>query len=205
VVYRQIDERYAPVCCQIKRVSSCLRYVNHGPAQIKYSYISCYSGINIQMNVSPPILVICRQFNAHYTPHFLANTEHNIQFTLYHLWSRSNTIQLHFLILCHQYSNERISPAISGSSTIQCALYTTFAAKCSLNPPDYPMSTVVPCQIQYSYCSCHSGFNIQLNVTPLRLVVYRQIDARYIPHFLPNIGHDIRFTLRQLWSRSNPI
>jgi hypothetical protein len=29
-------------------------------------------------------------------------------------------------------------------STIKCALYTTFAAKCSLNPPDYAMSTLVP-------------------------------------------------------------
>jgi hypothetical protein len=25
------------ICCQIKRVSSCLRYVNHGPGQTKYS------------------------------------------------------------------------------------------------------------------------------------------------------------------------
>jgi hypothetical protein len=40
------------ISCQIKRVSSCYSYVNNGPGQIKFSYISCYSGINIQMNVS---------------------------------------------------------------------------------------------------------------------------------------------------------
>jgi hypothetical protein len=55
------------ICCHIKRVSSCFRYVNNGPGQIKYIYISCYSGINIQLNVSPMILVKCRQLNARYT------------------------------------------------------------------------------------------------------------------------------------------
>jgi hypothetical protein len=69
----------------------------------------------------------------------------------------------------HQYSNERTSDAIGGLPTNRCVLYFTFAAKYraqypvyamptmvrsnpiqlhffifSLNPPDYPMSTVVP-------------------------------------------------------------
>jgi hypothetical protein len=44
----------------------------------------------------------------------------------------------------------------------------------------------VPRQIQYNYsCSC-AGINIQLNVSPLRLVVDRQIDACYTSHLLPN-------------------
>jgi hypothetical protein len=62
-----------------------------------------------------------------------------------------------------------------------------------------------PRQIQYSDSSSYTGFNIQLNVSPLRLVVYRQIDACYNPHLLPNTGHNIWLTLCQLWSRSNPI
>jgi hypothetical protein len=52
-----------------------------------------------------------------------------------------------------------------------------------------------PRQIQYNYSSSYAGFNIQLNVSPLRLVVYRLIEACYTPHLLPNAGHDIRFTL----------
>jgi hypothetical protein len=87
--------------------------------------------------------VICRQFNERYTSHLLPNTGHNIRFTLCQLWSRSNPIKLHFLILSHQYSNERTSPAISGSSTIQCVLYSIFAAKRSLNPPNYATLTLI--------------------------------------------------------------
>jgi hypothetical protein len=34
-----------------------------------------------------------------------------------------------------------------------------------------------PSQIQYNYSSSYVGFNIHLNVSPLRLVVYRKIDA----------------------------
>jgi hypothetical protein len=144
VVYRQNEARCFHICCQMQPKSSRLRRANTGPSQIQYNYISWCSCFNIQLNVSPSILVICQQFNAYYTPHFLANTEHNIQLTLYHLWSRSNPIKLHFLILSHQYSNERISTAISGSSTIQCALYTTLAAKYSAYPLVYAMSTMVP-------------------------------------------------------------
>jgi hypothetical protein len=56
-------------CCQIMRASSCIRYVNHCPGRIKYIYISCYSGFNIQLNVSPLRLVVYRQIDACYTSH----------------------------------------------------------------------------------------------------------------------------------------
>jgi hypothetical protein len=42
-----------------------------------------------------------------------------------------------------QYSIERISDAISGLSTNHCVLYSTLPAKCSLNPPDSSMLTLV--------------------------------------------------------------
>jgi hypothetical protein len=62
-----------------------------------------------------------------------------------------------------------------------------------------------PRQIQYNYSSSYAGFNIQLNVSPLRLVDYRQIDACYTSHLLPNTRHNIRFTLCQQWCQPNPI
>jgi hypothetical protein len=116
-------------CCPINRVSSCFHYVNNGPGQTKYSYISCYSGINIQMNISPPIMVKCRQFIARYTPHSLPNTGHNIWFTLCQLWSRSYPMQLQFLIFRLQNSIERISAEIGDFATNRCSLYSTFASK----------------------------------------------------------------------------
>jgi hypothetical protein len=146
-------------------------------------------------------------------------------------------------------------------STIQCVLYSTFAAKYRANYPVYAMPSLVPgksniitvllvqasifnwmylrcdwwiidksmrvihhiCnQIQstisclryaisgpghilYNYIYWYSGSNIQLNVSPLRLVVYRQIDACDTSYFLLNSGHNIWFTLCHFWSRSNPI
>jgi hypothetical protein len=191
------------ICCQMQPNSPRLCYVNSGPSQIKHSYIFCYSGINIQ----------------------------------------------------------RISADIGDVSTIEWALYSAFPAQCSLNPPDYAMSTLVrvksniftvlliqasifpwtyhrcdwwfidkpmrvilhncchikhvsSClryvyyglgQIKYIYISWYSSFSIQLNVSPSILVICRQTNARYTPHSHPNTGHNMRFTLSQLWSRSNPI
>jgi hypothetical protein len=132
------------ICSHLQPKSSRLRYLNTGPSQIQYNYSPCHSALNIQMNVCPLILMICRQFNEHYNPHLLPNTGHNIGFTLCQLWSRSNPIQLHFLIFRHQYSNERIPADIGEMSTIQCALYSTSAATFSLNPRDYAMSNLVP-------------------------------------------------------------
>jgi hypothetical protein len=104
------------ICCQLTRVSSRLRYVNQGRCQIKYSNISCYSGINIQFNVPSSILVICRQFNAF------------------------------ILHICSQ-----IQPKSSSLRYVKSG----------------------PSQIQYNYSSSCAGINIQLNVSPLRLAVYR--------------------------------
>jgi hypothetical protein len=161
------------ICCQIKRVSSCLRYVNHDRGQMRYSY---------------------------------------------------------FLPFGHQYSNERISDAIGGLSTNRCVLYFTFAAKYRAQYPVYAMPTMVPVysntitflhiqpqsprlpnvysspsQIQYSYISWYSGFNVQLNVPCSILVICRQFKAHYTPHLLRNTGHSSRFAPCQLWYRSNPI
>jgi hypothetical protein len=133
------------ICCQIMPASSCIRYVNNCPGQIKFIYISCYSGINIQVNVSPPILVKCRQFNARY---------------IFHICSH-------------------IQPKSSRLRYVKSA----------------------PSQIKYNYSFSYSVFNIQLNVSPLLLLVYRQIGARYTPHLLRNTGHSSNIVLCHLWSR----
>jgi hypothetical protein len=117
------------VCCQIQSTISGLRYVKSGPSQIQYNYNSSCAGINIQLNVSPLWLAVYRQIVACYTPHLLSNTEHNIKFPLCHIWSQSNPIQFQFFLSMLQHTIERISAAIAGLSTNQCALYSTFAVK----------------------------------------------------------------------------
>jgi hypothetical protein len=88
--------------------------------------------------------VTCRQINARYNPHFLPNAAKILQITLYQHWLQSNPIELYFLLFWYQYTIERISADIGDMSTIQSALYCTFTAKFSLNPPDYANSTLIP-------------------------------------------------------------
>jgi hypothetical protein len=51
-----------------------LRSVKSGPSQIQYNYSSSYAGCNIQLNVSPMLLVVYRQLNARHTPHLQPNS-----------------------------------------------------------------------------------------------------------------------------------
>jgi hypothetical protein len=53
--------------CQIQHTSSSLRYENCSPGHIQCNYCSAYSGFNIQQNVAPLLLEICRQFTERYT------------------------------------------------------------------------------------------------------------------------------------------
>jgi hypothetical protein len=73
--------------CQIQRAPSSLRYLNCGSRHVQCNYSSAYSGFNIQLNVSLPLLEISRQFNARYTVNLVPNTAHVLQFTLCELWS----------------------------------------------------------------------------------------------------------------------
>jgi hypothetical protein len=59
-----------------------------------------------------------------------------------------------------------------------------------------------PGQIQCIYSSEYSGFNIQLNVSALILVISRQFNERYTAILVPNTAHLIQFTLCDLWSRT---
>jgi hypothetical protein len=82
VVYRQIDARYTPHLLPNKARNLVLSLCQHWSGQIKYSFISSHSGINIQFNVPFTKLAICRHLNARYTPHLLLNTGHISRFAL---------------------------------------------------------------------------------------------------------------------------
>jgi hypothetical protein len=91
-IYRQFNVRYTANMVPIQRTASSLRGVNCGPGHIHCKYISAYSGFNIQLNVSPPLFEICREFNAPYTANFVPNAYHSLLFTQCELWSRTYTL-----------------------------------------------------------------------------------------------------------------
>jgi hypothetical protein len=59
-----------------------------------------------------------------------------------------------------------------------------------------------PCQIPCNCSFAYSDLSIQLNVSPLLLVICPQFDARCTPHLLLNTAHIVRFAVCQLWDLS---
>jgi hypothetical protein len=80
-----------------------------------------------------------------------------------------------------------------------------YSANSMPNTAHIPSSRCVNCgpgRLQSIYSSAYLGFNIQLYVSALLLVISRQRDARYTTNFGPNIAHILPLTLCELWSRS---
>ena len=118
-----------PTCCEIRGATSGLFFVKSGLGQAQRNSSFAYSSVNIHLHKSTLLLVICRQFNARYTPHMLPNTWYDIRFALCQLWSRLRPAYFQFCIFRLQSTIERSSVAIGHMSAFRCALYFTFAAK----------------------------------------------------------------------------
>jgi hypothetical protein len=59
-----------------------------------------------------------------------------------------------------------------------------------------------PGRIQCKYSSAYSGINIQVKVSAMILVIYRQFNMRYSANIEPNTAYIIQFTQCVLWSRT---
>jgi hypothetical protein len=55
--------------------------------------------------------------------------------------------------------------------------------------------------VQNNYSSPHTGYNIQLKVSALRMEIYRQSNVRYVVNMVPNTAHFLQITLCELWCR----
>jgi hypothetical protein len=188
-------------CCQMQPKSSWLRYVITGPCEIQYSYSSSYAGFNITLNVYPLRLVVYRKIGACCNPHFLTNKVHNIQFTLR---------QLEGSVKLNVTADLVIEASVINWTYFRCncrnvdnSMLAILHLCSQMQPKSSCLRYVIagPSQIQCNYSSSYAGFNIQLNVSPMRVVVYRQIDACYSPYLMPNTGHNMRCTLCQIWYR----
>jgi hypothetical protein len=59
-----------------------------------------------------------------------------------------------------------------------------------------------PGDIQCTYSSTYSGFNIQLNISALLLEICRQFNVSYTANMVPNTAHIVHFALSELWFRT---
>jgi hypothetical protein len=103
-ICRQRNARYTanmvPNAAHTLQFTLCVLWSRH----IQCYYSSAYSGYNIQLNVSAPLLEISRKLNERYTSNLVPNTVHILQFTLCELSSRTYTMYLQLRKLRLQYS-----------------------------------------------------------------------------------------------------
>jgi hypothetical protein len=91
-IYRQFNVSY--VATMVPNAAHILQFTRSDPGHIQCKNSSTYLGFNSQLNVSPPLLDICRQFSERYTANMVPNAAHILQFSLSELWSRTYTMYL---------------------------------------------------------------------------------------------------------------
>jgi hypothetical protein len=94
-----------------------------------------------------------------------------------------------YLLCCWIYVDESMRVILQTWGQIQHTSFSFRYVNCG------------PGHIQCNYCSPYSGFNIQLNISPLLLEISRQANARYNADWVPYIAHTLQSTLRELWFR----
>ena len=129
MTWRQYNVHYIPHLQPTTAYMSRFVLCQIWSCQILWNCCTSYSGFKIQKNVSPQLLVKCRQVSVRYTLYMLPNTGYSIRFVLRELWSLSSPMQLQYGIFMLQCLIECISATIGEMSTIWRALCSTYAAK----------------------------------------------------------------------------
>ena len=171
------------ICCQIQWTQSSLSYAKSRPSQIQRIFSFVYSVLCIQTDVSPHLLLMCRQFDTRYTPHLLPNTAHISGLALCQLWPVSNlrncsfansciNIQINVSTILLQICRQFDSGYTAHLLPIQC---TSF----DLN---YVISDHR--QIQRNCSFSYTLLYIQIHASPLLLEMCQQYDLPCVPHFL---------------------
>jgi hypothetical protein len=148
------------------------------PAYIQCNRSCAYSGFNIQQNVAPLLLEICRQFTERYAANLvpvpiqrITSSLRNVNCGPGHIqYTYSSTywgfnIQLNvsalLLEICRQFAERytvTLVPILRTASSLR-------SVNCG------------PGHIQCIYSSTYSGHNIQLNVSAMKLEISRQLTA----------------------------
>jgi hypothetical protein len=91
-LFRYVDKSICfiiPSSCRIHRLSLGLVYINTGPCHIIWFYRCSYTCIRIQLNVSPSLFDISRQFDVRYNPLLVPYTQDITPISLYELQTLS--------------------------------------------------------------------------------------------------------------------
>jgi hypothetical protein len=97
-LFRYIDKSICfiiPSWCSIHWISLGLVYITSRPCHIISSYHCSYTGISIQLTVSPSLFHISRQFDMLYNPLLVLYTLHITPISLYEL----QTLSYHMILL----------------------------------------------------------------------------------------------------------
>jgi hypothetical protein len=165
-------------CCQIQCPSTCLSNDNSMSCKIQCNCNFADSTLNIHMNVSPLMLLICRLLDARYTAHCCRMQGPSAGLC----YVSSAPIKYIVIVVLH------IPNSNSNWTYLRCywwyvdhSIRVTLLVRCQIHYTSIGLRNVnsVSSQI-YSNCSfAYLGLSIQLNVSPLLLGICRQFDARY--------------------------
>jgi fumarate reductase subunit D len=114
-LFRYLDKSICfiiPSWCRIHRISLGLVYITTRPCHIICFYRCSHTCIRIQLNVSPSLFDISRQFDVRYNPLLMPYTPHITRISLYNHQTLSYHKFLPLFIYRYKYSVYRISVAI---------------------------------------------------------------------------------------------
>jgi hypothetical protein len=114
-LFRYLDKSICfmiPSWCRIHCTSLGLIYINAGSCHVIWFYCCSYTGITIQLTVSPSVIDIPRQFHVRHVPLLALYTPHVSRFSLHKLQTLSYHMILPLFIYRFKYSIYRFSVAI---------------------------------------------------------------------------------------------
>jgi hypothetical protein len=105
-LFRYVDKSICfiiPSSCRIHRLSLGLVYINIRPCHIIWFYRCSYTCIRIQLNVSPSLFDISRQFDVRYNPLLVPYTPDITRISLY----KHQTLSYHMILplFIYMYKN----------------------------------------------------------------------------------------------------
>jgi hypothetical protein len=89
-LFRYLDKSICfiiPSLCSIHWISLGLVYMTTRPCHVIWFYCWSYTGISIQLTVSPSIFHISRPFDVRYYPFLVPYTPHDSRISIYKHWS----------------------------------------------------------------------------------------------------------------------
>jgi hypothetical protein len=173
-----------PSWCRKHSTSLGLVYINTGPCRIIWFYRCSYTGIRIQLNVSPSLFAYLDNSMCIIIPSWCRI--HRTSLGLVYI--NTGTCRIIWFYRC-SYTGIRIQLNVSPSlfaylDNSMCIIIPSWCRKHRRSPLLVYIYTG-PCHVIRFYCCSYTGISNQHNVSPSLFDISRQFAVRYNPLLVP--------------------